>query len=241
MRQIYTSAFATAANNFGLYLILAVGFEIGDRFLSSGAKTGAQISLSLMFACALHRHFVLGEPFGLGLTGGVRRGTIARFALAAFLLLLVPVSLALVVALPMISAGAAKEVVMAAFMLVVLPCYFLSLCLFGTALPAAACGDRFGIVTTIRRGVKSFFPVAGGLLLSAVPFTLLMAAITGYLATALGITPDTARLDAISLILGVVTQLGGLVVTTMAVIVLCRAYSRVTAPPAVPPAMPWAA
>lgn len=141
--------------------------------------------------------------------------------------LLIPVVVATVYAGVRLGAGGSEEAAYGLIVIFAIPASLVVLTLFGTALPAAAADDPLGRAFSMARirasSARIFFGLlAGPALVGFVGIGLLV--LLSYLAD-----PETFAFGAAATVLGIVN-------TTFAVVVLCRAYRRVVSGDASPDA-----
>jgi hypothetical protein len=231
MIAVYSRAFASVRQLWRFFLAVAVAM-IALELLSSRAVSLGAFLVGAMFAYELHRHFLLGEtPIILGKPQqGPRPRKILGFLFVTFVMLVVPCALAISSLFLLIERGSSETTALvgiAAAVMTFFVTYWLFLMTFGTALPAAAMGDGYGLTLTLRRARHSFRSIGWALLYGPGLFgaVVLAASILPLYVTGRGFDDAPTRgLAAIGILTDLVTQLGSLFTTTLAVIVLCDAY-----------------
>ncbi len=199
--------------------------------------SGGQLFIGMLIAYWLHRYFLLGERPNVALRERWGSGYGGFFLVTLlFAAALVAVVLLLSNYLPPDMSHVDRDVRRLFYLFLTLPIYLILLSLFGSALPAAAVRDSFGLVTTLGRVRKTFLPTFFGMLAGPFLFVVVASVAVGYGLHRLGVADD-ARLPsgAISfpgLAASIFFRFVGMVTTTLAVAVLCRAYRRVVPGPA---------
>jgi hypothetical protein len=240
MKEIYGTTWALLRRNPGFYLSLAcllASAEAMLRAMDPGAS--GTIVPWVLVAYSLHRLLLLGEVGKAKPRPDAPGSTVGRFLFVTLLLLgsmAVPFGV-LVWSLPRVDpASIDVRVVVEIFFLGVGAMHGLVLALFGTALPAAAVKDRFGLHLTLRRGRRTARAVLLGFLVGPAAAGLVLTATS----SALDAWWEPFRLSleprALGETLGVLAliplQLARLLNATLMAVVLCKAY-RAVAPPAV--------
>ncbi len=236
MISIYRQGFACVIANWRYYIGIAIVFEVLTAlFLSQTASGGATFAAYAIFAYAIHRYLLLQvNPLLWGRASSSRPETIGRFMWVSFLLMILPIGSAVWFAL---SFAKVPDVVPndVAFVGILVVIFFVTnwigLSIFGTALPASAIGDPFGIGITLRRARHTFLRVFGGLLAGPGLFGLLTLVGGGYLLGQTGLPSDfrdaSGGFSGIGLVIGCMLRILGFINTTLAIVVLCDAYKRV--------------
>lgn len=230
----YRTAWRLAWRNRSAFMLFAVVFAVFDLFIALSDTTGAGVLVAYLgIVLLMHRAVLLDEPLPIW-SGGPRGaefvGPFSRFVGVAilFLALASAAGVATVLALrPRLGQDAAGLAYLAFYL-----AYFVVLSLWGTALPAAALGERRVLRAAWRRARSTGWRVAGGLMAGPTLFTVLVAGAGLASGRALGLGGEVApevRVWWLAVALDVPFQLIGLFVSALAVAVLCRAYAR-TAP-----------
>ena len=231
MREIYLAAWDFVSWHWLTLACCAVLLEMLPLLLPSGnhaASSGGAV-VATMVGYAMHRYFLFGESWAAWRTTGAggRKSAARRFAVALAIMFVSVVGIVGVVCVKMASGGVGKDQMFGVAVVVGLPVYFLLLVIFGTALPAAAAGDRFGPWITLRRAGRTAPGIAGGLLAGPVLFSILIVVVSVFLGQRAG-TMGGGIIAATSL--AVCIRMLGFFTTALAVAVLCRAYLKVAPP-----------
>lgn len=203
-------------------LIEALPLVLGD----SSSTTGGTVVAYAFYAYAIHRYLLLGELITTWRASKpVEPHRILRFIVVSFLFVAIVVAIGFAGTVQL-TTGFRDDRFLALFTLVALLANLMLLSLFGTALPAAAVGDRTGLGATLGRTRATFLRIFGGLLLGpgligAIGLVALVL-LERALASA-GMVSGTADFG-----IGLLARVLGFVNTTFAVVVLCRAYRSVT-------------
>lgn len=177
----------------------------------------------LIYAYYIHRHCLFGEAMTFGKPAATARPQrIGRFMLVSFGVVAIVVGAALFAAFKL-DADRSREHLYVFLLIFALLGNLFVLSLFGTVLPAAAAGDPLGPAFGLTRIWATFWPIFGGLLIGPALVGLLGIVVLSFAGRALG--PDAGK--AVTFAFGVAESALGLVNTTLAVVVLCRAYRRV--------------
>ncbi len=252
MVAIYRTAWQCVLRNLALYLLGAALFIAVDAYnLASDSRGAGSFVAWFAVVYGLHRAILLGEDW----RGGASRPNVPQQGLGAFLFVaLMLVGLALIAPVGLFLWVLSNvEVPQDAFaglvlllLLIFVVVYALVLAVFGTALPASAVRDRFGLRLTLSRGRRTGWGVLGGLIVGPGLFWVATAAGQIGLARLVGPVPafheDGVGFNLAALAWKVPHELLTLFNATLTVAVLCRAYRKV-APPEVtlllqPEAMP---
>jgi hypothetical protein len=202
---------------------------------SRNSSTGGTFAAYAIFAYFIHRYFLLRVTVPLwGRAKSPRPETTGRFILVSLLVLAIPTGVGLWLAFSMANGAELshdKEAMLTIFALTFVVLYWVGLSIFGTALPASAIGDPFGIGITLRRARLTFFRVFAGLLVGPGLFGLMTLIGDGYLLGQIGLPFDfrdaSGAFSGIGLVIGSLLRILGLINTTLAIAVLCDAYKRV--------------
>ena len=237
MISLYKSAWRCVAANPVIYLVLAAGFLLVDVF-AAGKNGGIGITLVLWASIIfmLHQHFLFGGKLGTAKVNGKPRAIAPLGFLALILAFLAPaIVIAIALAIHFDIFNSDKATRNGFVMLAMLPLYLVTLCLFGSAIPAYVAGDRYGFGATIARIKTTALSILGGLLIGPTLWSVVV------LGRALVIVPKahlpqdvldaTGHFSPVGTLVSGVERLSGLFSSTLAVAVLCRAY-RKTAPAA---------
>lgn len=231
MTALYSRAFASLLQLWRFFLFVTVAMIALDVTSSRDVSVGGFL-VGAIFAHEMHRHFLLGEtPVILGKRPhGSRPTKTLGFFFVTVVLFVVPVALAIYSMFLLIGRGSSDSAALisiAVAALILFVSYWLFLMTFGTALPAAATGDRYGLTLTLRRARHSFRSIGWGLLGGPGLFGTVFAGISFLpldVAEQLSDDAVTGGISALGILTDLVLQRGGLFTTTLAVIVLCDGY-----------------
>jgi hypothetical protein len=233
MLTIYKKSIACFAENWLFLVTVAAVMEGLPLFLSgSGPSTGASLGVGLLIAYLLHRYFLLGEHFSsMKQVQRVRPRAIGRFFLVSIALIGLTAAVSVYSAIQLAGGVDNRDTLTGTLLLVFLPAYLLALSLFGTALPAAAVREPFGLGVTLRRAVRSFIPTMLGLLSGPGLFGLVTIGgllwLTGRFGLPVGAVDQNGSFVAAGFAMGIVYRLIGMFCTVLAVAVLCQVYRQV--------------
>jgi hypothetical protein len=231
--DLYRRAWVAFRLFWPLMILLAILVEgIGYWFEGSTTASMSGTVVLILFAYWVHRYFLFEEkPMLVGAHKDGPPQRIGRFIVLSFLIIFLAVAAGIGVTV-FLGIGLLHPSGRPVALLFMLIANLLLLSLFGTALPAAAAGDRFGFGVTLARGRRTFGQVFGGLLYGSG----LVGAIS-YVAVAVAavMIPENAPVAA-TLALNAAASVAGMVSSLLAVAVLCRAYRSLPAdgPAAVP-------
>ena len=247
MLAIYGTTWRAVTQNLWFYLIAAALFVVADLFKEwLGSSHGVLIVPWSVTIYALHRSLLLGEFRTWSTAQPVRPPGLGKFLLVSMLLagLALGPALWLFVKISFAIPSERQEeffpVMASLSVMLFLLVYWLVLAVFGTALPAAALGDRFGLRLTLRRARRTALGIAGGLIVGPVLFvTIAFAGLVGVLLL-LGPLSDAAVPRVYEVVLSFAANLLMLFNATLTVAVLCRAYRKVAPPEFAPLLIPEA-
>lgn len=246
MKAIYTQTWRYVVQHWWQYLAVASMFAImvllPAKFRGFSWSFVAILVSGTMVAWPVYRAFLFGTAFAPQATGRER----GRFGFVIFLVFFaIPLVLSFAVLVgyffiaPKLFAQSQASVLAA--LLTVLG-QIVALLVYGTALPAAAAGDKIGPGATLARSWRSFWPVLGGLLfgpglLMATGFGVLyvllyVEGLADTMMTGAAVPHDLGAVGG-ALVIWAICLLMALAATLLAAI-LCRAYLD-TAAPATPP------
>lgn len=238
MIGLYRTAWRAVTQNMPLYLVAAAGL-VGTEVFAVATDAGGAGTLVAWFIVlySFHRLLLLGENGRAKPSSQGPKQAMGRFLLVALLLAAIPFAVATGMLLRLWQGGLADGAGGVALVLAVLTClivYLAMLTLFGTALPAAAVRDRFGLGLTLSRARRTALGILGGMIIGPGLFGTLTLAALLLAAAALGPPPATyspdAGLSPSGLLLGMAIQVLALFNATLSVAVLCRAYRKVVPP-----------
>lgn len=234
MKEIYRTAWESVrANWIGLAGLVALINALPLLHLSEPADFISGIFPYLLIAYGLHRYVLFGEPFRV--IGKPRAGYPASTWRWFFL-----VSLLVFGAMVVLSAGMvfvlsgsferAQHLTQNQLLMILLiaPVYLGLLSIFGTALPAAAAGDRFGLGVTLSRARRTGWGMcwrlcAGPGLFWVIGFAALFVLMFVILSQ-FGI--ETTKTPAFTFAAAILMQLISIFATALAVAIQCRAYRQ---------------
>jgi hypothetical protein len=234
--SIYRQAFVCFGHSWWYFLAIAMLLEIAPAVSSSKLNEWTlSLILTFFFAYAIHRHFLLGEELTWkGRDKRLRPQTTGRFLLVSFFMLLVPMAFAFWTVISMrsgIDDDESRQRLASGIVALGIVIYWIMLAVFGTALPAAAVGDRFGIGLTLHRARATFLRVLFQLFAGPTLFTILLVVtrllIERVTGVEFGLYDATEKFSAAGFVFGSAYGTTGLISTTLAVAVLCNAYRRV--------------
>jgi hypothetical protein len=221
MLKIYRESFAFFLSSLPALLLFAAVIEGLLWFLQPRSESSVTFVALTIVAYYIHRHFLFGERLTLTMKHGTAEGAppmkLGWFILLSAALLLVPIGVALVIAVQFPDPQGRGVMV-----LVLFPIYLLVLSLFGTALPATVARDG---TYRLSQGLRATFKTMWRLLLGpgVIGLMLLAATIVSTQAMeALG-TPEESL---ILLAYYTVLRTLGFLTTIFAVAVLCEMYRR---------------
>jgi hypothetical protein len=248
MIAIYRQAFACLAQYWTYYILMALTFEVTTGVFQNVFWVSALSMLFYISFCyAIYRYVMTDTPPmmpGFGPRSGGKT-MIWGFSLAVILIFAATLTMVvlLVAALTIIGdlmgfesllsgdAGAITSdpaVLVGLYGVIFLLIHGLTLSILGTALPASAVGDPFGVRVTLHRARRTFWPVAVGLLITVGPLCLLAFAARVFLPLQTGVLIDmrdaSGALSLPGLALGILLQAGNFLYTTLGIIVLSNAY-----------------
>jgi hypothetical protein len=235
--KTYGLAWAFFSRHWVLLVLFAVLMEAVPLVVQSVGST-ADVGVLTLIAYYMHRFMLFGEEVGtwkVRSAGPPRKQAVGWFFLSSVTMLLFWIGAAGVLIFRLQAHGADNATNIIAAFILALPIYYLLLVIFGTALPAAAAGDRFGPVTTLRRAWRTALPIAGGLLGGPVLFGALALTLFVVIAARLDVGDSSTIAGFAS---GVVSRMTGFFTTALAVAVLCQGYLKV-APPEIIAQTPW--
>jgi len=220
MRKIYRESFGYFLSSLPVLLIFAFIIEALPWVLQPRSEALISVVALTIIAYYFHRHFLFEEKLAL------RNAPIAKgapplkfgwFLSVTAALILVPVAATFIVVLQYSDMPAPGLIVIMFFL-----AYFLTLCLFGTALPAAVARDgTFRLSQGLRAGFQTMWRlVAGPGLVGAVLFAVILASTLGLQAA--GVPEDSL----IMLGLFMLMRTLGFLPTIFAVAVLCEMYRK---------------
>lgn len=238
MIEIYKKTFACIARFWWAYLLIAAVFTALPMLLksSSGSNSGLWIGY-LFFIHFLHRYVLFGDA-GLKSAGQKSWGFIGVNLLIGIGVAIVVLGLLFGLPRTLLSNAILSDQNL--LVLAFLPPYWLALSLFGTALPASAANEPYGLRLTLQRGRQTAFGIAWRLLLgpgvfASVVYVALLVG-TGFAFVALGY--DRAQVEQggqvvmiAGFVLGTLLELVLMTASTMGVVILCQAYRRVQPAP----------
>lgn len=229
MRSIYRTAWAFVAKHWKVLLLAAVLLE-ALPFLFQTASSSGDAGVLFLIAYYMHRFVLFGEDvsgWGFKRSTPSRKHTIWRFMLASLTMAICLILVVGGVGVRLSGQGVEKDVLFGFLLIVGFVAQYVLLVIFGTALPAAAAGDRFGPITTLGRVPRTALSIAGGLLAGPVLCAIPLLAVQIFVAT------QISRLDGGpfgEVAAGTMMRMGGFFLTALAVAVLCRAYRKVAPP-----------
>lgn len=250
MLRIWKTTFTSIGRHALFYLITAVLLEAVPLFSPGRSHLGALLFVQFGFLYILHRHFLLGEaPMAVWAPAkGVKRpGRWAFFGLSVgYFIALLALSIGLVAKASPGGLGGPNAIPW--LLLAALVGNWIGLSVFGTAFPACALGERFGLALTLRRARSTALGLSGRLLLGPGLFGLIaMAAaiaLINHFGISAGLEPDDftkafTPMLIVSGATGIALTMIGLTTSALAVATLCDAYRRVQ-PAGVPAVEPVA-
>lgn len=221
MRNIYLESFRFFLSSLPALLLFAALIEGLLWFLQPRSESAATFVALTIVAYYIHRHFLFGEGLSMTMKPAPAEGAppvkFGWFVLISAALILVPVGVALVIAVQF-----PAPQVLGVMVIMLFPLYLLILSLFGTALPATVARDG---TYRVSQGVRATFRTMWRLVLGPglVGLVLLAATVaSGPALEALG-TPETSP---IMLAYNIVLRTLGFLTTIIAVAVLCEMYRR---------------
>ncbi len=222
MTKIYRDSFGYFLSSLLALLAFAFTIEALLWFLQPKSESGVSFVALTIIAYFFHRHFLFNERLGLTkspIAPGAPPLKFGWFILVSALLMIVPVGVALVVALQFFSD---KETMIAVMILTLMPVYLVTLSLFGTALPATVARDgTYKLSQGLSAGFQTCWRlIAGPGLVGAVWIAAAWASNLGL--GALGVTEDSPIILAYFTLL----RMTGFLTTIFAVAVLCEMYHR---------------
>ena len=221
MLKIYRESFAYFLSSLPALLFFAVVIEGLLWFLQPRSESSVTFVALTIVAYYIHRHFLFGESLTLTLKPASAEGAppnkFGWFVLLSAALLLVPVGVALAIAVRF-----PAPQVLGVMVIVLFPLYLLVLSLFGTALPATVARDG---TYRLSQGLRATFRTMWRLVLGPglIGVVLLAATIASTQAIeALGAPEESPILLAYFIVLRTL----GFLTTIIAVAVLCEMYLR---------------
>ena len=224
MVKIYVDAWGYMRRFWWGLLAVALILEVLPLFLK-GSHIGGELAAGCLVAYGMHRFFLFGEGTAYWKKDpSARKPTIGRFMGASLLIAgLVLVAIG-ILAVRLVGEGTSEGAMFLVFLTTYAILPYVTLILFGTALPASAAGDRFGPGPSLRRAGKTAGPIAGGLLVGPGLFGLMI--FFGYLLPIARLDIPESRTGTIFAI-SVGSRMIGFFLTALTVAVLCRAYRKV--------------
>jgi hypothetical protein len=231
MKQIYRDSFAFFLSALPALLAFAAMIEVLLWVLQPRSESAVTFAALAIVAYYFHRHFLFGESMTLAEmfkrpqpAPGAPPIKMGWFLALSFLVLFVPIGLALVVSL----ASFRGDQMLGAYLLIVFPLYLLTLSLFGTALPATVARDgTWRVAQGLRATFETMWRLLAGPALVGLAVLVLIyfadRAIAGF-----GLAEDSPLL----LVWFIVIRTLGFLSTILAVAVLCEMYRRTRPAPA---------
>lgn len=222
MTKIYRASFGYFLSSLPALLAFAFTIEALLWFLQPKSESGVSFVALTIIAYFFHRYFLFNERLGLvksPIAPGAPPLKFGWFMLVSVGMLLIPVVVAVVVA---IRYSGDRESGMIVVLAVILPVYLLTLSLFGTALPATVARDgTYRLSQGLRAGFQTFWRlIVGPGLVGAVLLAATLASGMGLQAS--GVPDDSLIVLAYFTLL----RTGGFLTTIFAVAVLCDMYHR---------------
>ena len=236
MLSLYQDAWQSVRANWLLYSTMVILLEAVEMLDLSSA---GMLVVHWIVLYQLHRFFLFGEiSNGQWFPPGARKN-VGWFLLASFLLTATIFSVPALALWALLPAGTlTPDGRIGAFVVYLVLVFMFALpttALFGTALPAAAAGDRFGPAVTLRRSRGTGWSVVWGLIVGPVLFSALTIGTYIALAASSPILSeswsDTDGIQPVALVVNLALRMIGLVNSTLGVAVLCRAYRKAVPPP----------
>lgn len=244
MIEIYRKSFRFARESWLWLLVLALVLSAADRFLEGKHGSGGRFVAFMFVLYYFHRCFLFGEK----MTGfkaatpapGVPRFSAGRFILVSLAVIVLPSTIAGVMAIILAAQQFSKDATVGFAILILLPLYWLSLSLFGTAMPAAVDRDpRY----KLRAGLRKTFAMMWRLLLGPGLCNLVLYSAIIALAWAEG-RMATPLPPVAAFVQSVLVNLIGVFPAIVGVATLCHVYRMIVPTPVPTPAptpMPQAA
>lgn len=209
------------------------GLEMYQQYRGD-VSVGAAVPMLFLFY-ALHRALMFGETrFDKSPAGPARLAHLLRFAGSAAAIVAATFAFA-VLGVLIVEAATGWQGMNTPFIIIAFAlAYFLSLCLLGSCLPAAAAGDRSGKM--LRRSISQAPRVLAHILIGPLLFYAVVIATAFYAVPAIGPIESTLGFQSPKIVIVFIMNAFSFFAMLLAVAALCHAYRRV-APPEVLAAM----
>ena len=242
MIAIYRMSFACIRKFWWFFLLIALILEVASAALDSKARLGGELFLQFSFVYFLHRHMLLGEgpdsAFGGSKTARAsgRRGFL--WVMMIYVFSLSALTLAGFIWLSPVPITTVPGLLL--FVLFFILGNWIGLSFFGTAFPASATGDAFGLRVTYQRARSTWLATALRLLLGPAIVGAVGIGLLILLPILRGIMPGLELADLqkpfepiliVRGLLGLAARLSGMTATTLAVAILCEAYRSIQPAP----------
>ncbi|KQB97233.1 hypothetical protein AL073_09290 [Loktanella sp. 1ANDIMAR09] len=239
MLTTYKIAIRFLREHFAMFLSLAVLLWIAEIFISYAETSGSVVFVMWAIAAYyLHRATMFDEAsVWKAPKNPVRPAAIGRFIMLSFLISVILVAGVIIVIFAqgfdefVEKANAGTNASLIGILAIAIALNVLLLVLFGTALPAAAAADKFGLLTTLRRSRQTWQKTLSYLIFGPglfwaiyVPLLLILNAQFHVLGAYFDLQ---GNLDVVQTAVGLPLKLMELFGTLLGVIALSRAYAHV--------------